>query len=91
MKAVRRSSYVLIVPSFSSSSHIFASLVSDRGNFIRSVLIIPSNWFPLTRVKWLPLMANSFAVLGMVIAEPRVIATTQSAAHMGSSSMGLRF
>ncbi|GJS33058.1 hypothetical protein Tco_0531440 [Tanacetum coccineum] len=40
---------------------------------------------------WLPLMANSFAVLGMVIAEPGVGATTRSAAHMGSSSMGLRF
>ncbi|GKE32344.1 hypothetical protein Tco_1451666 [Tanacetum coccineum] len=35
MKAVRRSSHVLIVPSFSSSNHVFASLVSDRGNFIR--------------------------------------------------------
>ncbi|GKF92673.1 hypothetical protein Tco_0279392 [Tanacetum coccineum] len=31
------------------------------------VLILPSNWFPLTRVKWLPLMANSFAVSGMDI------------------------
>ncbi|GKG06566.1 hypothetical protein Tco_0329535, partial [Tanacetum coccineum] len=56
-----------------------------------SVLILPSNWFPLTRVKWLPLMANSFAVLGMVIAEPGVGATIRSASHMGSSSMGLRF
>ncbi|GJU21224.1 hypothetical protein Tco_1154566 [Tanacetum coccineum] len=27
---------------------------------------VPSNWFPLMRVKWLPLMANSFAVSGMV-------------------------
>nr|GEV40396.1 vacuolar ATPase assembly integral membrane protein VMA21-like domain-containing protein [Tanacetum cinerariifolium] len=49
--------HILIVPSFSLSSHVFASLVSDRGN-IRSVLILPSNWFPLTRVKWLPLMAK---------------------------------
>ncbi|GJZ10697.1 hypothetical protein Tco_0545456 [Tanacetum coccineum] len=38
----------------------------------RSVLILPSNWFPLARVKWLPLMANSFAVSGMVIVEPGV-------------------
>nr|GEU96406.1 hypothetical protein [Tanacetum cinerariifolium] len=30
MKAVRCSSYVSIVPSLSSSSHVFASLVSDR-------------------------------------------------------------
>ncbi|GJR57523.1 putative reverse transcriptase domain-containing protein [Tanacetum coccineum] len=44
--------------------------------------------FPLTRVKWLPLMANSFAVSGRVIAEPGVGATTRFAAHMGSSSMG---
>ncbi|GKC71853.1 hypothetical protein Tco_1117736 [Tanacetum coccineum] len=43
------------------------------------------------RVRWLPLMANSFAVSGMVIAEPGVGATTRLAAHMGSSSMGLRF
>ncbi|GJZ19630.1 hypothetical protein Tco_0556220 [Tanacetum coccineum] len=72
IKAVRSSSYVLMVPLLSSS-----------------VLILPSNWFPLTRVKWLPLMANSFAVSGMVIAELRVRATTRSAAHMGSSSIGL--
>nr|GEX75935.1 reverse transcriptase domain-containing protein [Tanacetum cinerariifolium] len=31
----------------------------------RLVLILPSNWFSLTRVKSLPLIANSFAVLGM--------------------------
>ncbi|GJT90066.1 zf-CCHC domain-containing protein [Tanacetum coccineum] len=35
MKAVRSSSHVSIVPSLSSSSHVFASLVSDRGNIIR--------------------------------------------------------
>ncbi|GJX28172.1 hypothetical protein Tco_0236251 [Tanacetum coccineum] len=35
MKAVRSSSHVLIVPSLSLSSPIFASLVSDRGNIIR--------------------------------------------------------
>ncbi|GJS20954.1 hypothetical protein Tco_0449586 [Tanacetum coccineum] len=40
-------------------------------------------------VKWLPLMANSLAVSGIVIAEPRVRATTWSAAHMGSSSIRL--
>ncbi|GJV40420.1 RNA-directed DNA polymerase, eukaryota, reverse transcriptase zinc-binding domain protein [Tanacetum coccineum] len=36
MKAVQSSSHVLIVPSFSSSSHVFASPVSDRGNIIRN-------------------------------------------------------
>ncbi|GJY02933.1 reverse transcriptase zinc-binding domain-containing protein [Tanacetum coccineum] len=75
MKAVRSSSHVLIIPSLSSSSYVFASLVSDRGNIIR----------------WLPLMANSFVVSGMVIEEPKVRATTRSAAYTGSSSMGLRF
>nr|GEW51071.1 hypothetical protein [Tanacetum cinerariifolium] len=35
MKAVRSSSHVLIVPSLSSSNHVFASPVSDRGNIIR--------------------------------------------------------
>ncbi|GJQ93424.1 hypothetical protein Tco_0004563 [Tanacetum coccineum] len=44
--------------------------------------------FPLTRVKWLPLIANSLAVSGIVIAEPGVGATTWPAAHMGSSSIG---
>ncbi|GJT96554.1 hypothetical protein Tco_1092072 [Tanacetum coccineum] len=81
MKAVRSSSHVLIVPSLSSSNHVFASSVKG------SVLVLPSNWFPLTRVKWLPLMENSFAVSGIVIAEPGVGATTWSTAHMGSSSI----
>ncbi|GJY60858.1 putative reverse transcriptase domain-containing protein, partial [Tanacetum coccineum] len=35
IKAVRSSSHVLIVPSLSSSSHVFSSPVSDRGNIIR--------------------------------------------------------
>ncbi|GJZ49201.1 putative reverse transcriptase domain-containing protein [Tanacetum coccineum] len=35
MKAVQSSSHVSIVPSLSSSSHVFASPVSDRGNIIR--------------------------------------------------------
>ncbi|GJT99787.1 hypothetical protein Tco_1110126 [Tanacetum coccineum] len=43
----------------------------------------------LTRVKWLPLIANSFTVSRIVIAEPGVGATTWLAAHMGSSSIGL--
>ncbi|GJZ32863.1 hypothetical protein Tco_0578299 [Tanacetum coccineum] len=47
------------------------------------VLVLPSNWFPLTKLKWLPLIANSFAVLGIVIAEPRVGATTWSGTHIG--------
>ncbi|GJY49881.1 hypothetical protein Tco_0439837, partial [Tanacetum coccineum] len=48
---------------------------------VRSVLVLPSKWFPLTRVKWLPLIANSFAVSGIVIAEPGVRATTRSKAQ----------
>ncbi|GJT74754.1 hypothetical protein Tco_1041479 [Tanacetum coccineum] len=36
-------------------------------------------------------MANSFTVSGLVVAEPGVGATTRSAAHMGSSSIGLSF
>ncbi|GJY83495.1 hypothetical protein Tco_0496871, partial [Tanacetum coccineum] len=36
-------------------------------------------------------MVNSFAVSGMVIAEPEVGATTRSAGHMVSSSIGLSF
>ncbi|GKD02996.1 hypothetical protein Tco_1177970, partial [Tanacetum coccineum] len=43
-----------------------------------TLLNLPSNWYPLTRVKWLPLMANSFVVSGMVIGEPGVGATTRS-------------
>nr|GEU72355.1 reverse transcriptase domain-containing protein [Tanacetum cinerariifolium] len=35
MKAVRSSSHVSKVPSLSSSSHVFASPVSDKGNIIR--------------------------------------------------------
>ncbi|GKG39789.1 hypothetical protein Tco_0463934, partial [Tanacetum coccineum] len=87
MKAVRSSSHVSIVPSLSSSSHVFASPVSNRGKIIRIGLVLPSNWFPLTRVKWLPLIANSLAISGIVIAEPGVGATTWSAAHMGSSTI----
>ncbi|GKA19512.1 hypothetical protein Tco_0699427 [Tanacetum coccineum] len=52
-------------------------------------LILPSNWFPLIRVKWLPLMANSFTVSRMVIAEPEVRATTQSAAHIGRRQLSV--
>ncbi|GJS08776.1 hypothetical protein Tco_0365572 [Tanacetum coccineum] len=55
------------------------------------ILVLPSNWFPLTRVKWLPLIANLFAVSGIVNAEPGVGATTWSAAHMGLSSIGSYF
>ncbi|GJV98263.1 hypothetical protein Tco_1553515 [Tanacetum coccineum] len=110
MKAVRSSSQFSIVPSLSSSSQIFASPDSDRGNIIRrtasfyvslylnisqilrgTVLILPSNWFSLTRIKWLPLIANSFAVSRIVIAGPGVGATTRSAAHIGSSSIELGF
>ncbi|GJX20309.1 hypothetical protein Tco_0222986 [Tanacetum coccineum] len=69
------------IPGFDSSFIEFVQLC-----FCFSVL--PSNWFPLTRVKWLPLMANSFAVSVIVIVEPGVGATTPSAAHMGSSSRG---
>ncbi|GKB66993.1 hypothetical protein Tco_0928405 [Tanacetum coccineum] len=55
----------------------------------RLFLILPSNWFPLIRVKWLPLMANSFTVSRMVIAEPEVRATTQSAAHIGRRQLSV--
>ncbi|GKA56609.1 hypothetical protein Tco_0755681 [Tanacetum coccineum] len=67
IKAVRSSSDVVMVPSLSSSSQVFASPI------------------PLMRVKWLPLMGNSFVVSGMVIAKPGVEATTRSAAHIGSA------
>ncbi|GJR15503.1 hypothetical protein Tco_0798155 [Tanacetum coccineum] len=70
-------------PHFDSS---FVEFVQPCFFFSRSVLVLPSNWFPLMRVKWLPLMENSFAVLEIVIAEPRVRATTRSASHVGSSS-----
>ncbi|GJV00025.1 putative reverse transcriptase domain-containing protein [Tanacetum coccineum] len=52
-----------------------------------SVLILPSNWSPLTRVKWLPLMANSFAVSGMGIAEPGIVikAEEKCDAHSGKT------
>nr|GEV57763.1 retrovirus-related Pol polyprotein from transposon TNT 1-94 [Tanacetum cinerariifolium] len=62
--------------------HVFASPVSDKGNIIRRKA---SFSFPLTRVEWLPLIANSFAVSGIVIAEPGVGATTWSAAHIDNS------
>ncbi|GJZ42347.1 putative reverse transcriptase domain-containing protein [Tanacetum coccineum] len=42
-----------------------------------SILVLSSNWFPLIRVKRLPLIANSFAVSGIVIAEPGIGATTR--------------
>ncbi|GJR97656.1 hypothetical protein Tco_0269830 [Tanacetum coccineum] len=54
-----------------------------------SVLVLPSNWFPLMRVRRLPLMQNSFAVSEMVIAEPGDGATTQSAAHMDRQLSGV--
>nr|GEV13748.1 hypothetical protein [Tanacetum cinerariifolium] len=43
--------------------------VEKRLGFLQEVdfLILPSNWFPLTRVKWLPLIANPFAVSKMVV------------------------
>ncbi|GJR31608.1 hypothetical protein Tco_1107840 [Tanacetum coccineum] len=55
---------------------------------VRSVLVLPSNWFSLTRFKWLPLIENSLTVSGIVIAEPGVGATTWSTAYMGSLSIG---
>ncbi|GJZ74439.1 hypothetical protein Tco_0638585 [Tanacetum coccineum] len=71
MKAVRSSSHVLIVPSLSSFSHVFASPVSDRGNIADYEKFM-----------------NVFMRIGIVITEPGVGATTRSAAHMGSSSIG---
>ncbi|GJS81542.1 hypothetical protein Tco_0748083 [Tanacetum coccineum] len=73
------------IPHFNSS---FVEFVQPCFRFSRSALVLPSNWFPLTRIKWLPLIANSFAISGLVIVEPGVGATTQSVAHMGSSSIG---
>ncbi|GJU59765.1 hypothetical protein Tco_1237531 [Tanacetum coccineum] len=50
----------------------FDFMLSKRLGFLRGglVLVLPSNWLPMMRVKWLPLIANSFAVSGMVIAKP---------------------
>ncbi|GJW48253.1 hypothetical protein Tco_0079899 [Tanacetum coccineum] len=78
MKAVRSSSHVSIVPSL---------------KFHYNYFLLPSTGmrFSLTMIKWLPLIANSLAVSRIVIAEPGVRATTRSAAHMGSSSIGKRF
>ncbi|GJZ35055.1 hypothetical protein Tco_0580872 [Tanacetum coccineum] len=70
---------------------VFASLVSDRGNIIMrttSFLVHHSKLVSIDYVHWLPLMANSFAVSGIVIAKPGVRATTWLATHMGSSSIG---
>ncbi|GKF50082.1 hypothetical protein Tco_0143333, partial [Tanacetum coccineum] len=79
-------------PSYEAKRRLeIRSRVERKLGFLRgvgSVLVLQSNWFPLTRVKWLPLIANSLAVSGIVIAEPGVGATTWSAAHMGSSSIG---
>ncbi|GJW32672.1 hypothetical protein Tco_0052704 [Tanacetum coccineum] len=72
IKVVRSSSHVSMVPSLSSSSQVLASLV---------ILILPSDWFPLTRVKWLPLMEKSCTDSGMVIAKPGVGATTGFIIH----------
>nr|GEW68969.1 reverse transcriptase domain-containing protein [Tanacetum cinerariifolium] len=58
--------------------HTKPSIVSDRGNIIRQTASFS--------VKWLPLMANSFAVSRIVIAEPGVRATTQSTAYIGSGN-----
>nr|GEV21343.1 hypothetical protein [Tanacetum cinerariifolium] len=48
-----------------------------RDSILGHVLVLPSNWFPLIRVKWLPLIANSLAVSGIVIADLGVRATTR--------------
>nr|GEZ45861.1 hypothetical protein [Tanacetum cinerariifolium] len=82
MKVVRSSSHVLIVPSLSSSSHVFASPVSDKGNIIRIDFGFTTDFVSFDKSQWLPLMDNSFVVSGMVIAELEVGATTRSAAHM---------
>nr|GEX67679.1 uncharacterized mitochondrial protein AtMg00810-like [Tanacetum cinerariifolium] len=51
MKAVRSSSHVLIVPSFSSSSHVFASPVSDKGNIItRTTSFLVSVYLNLSHI-----------------------------------------
>ncbi|GKC51393.1 reverse transcriptase domain-containing protein [Tanacetum coccineum] len=73
-------------PSYEAKRRLeIRSRVERKLGFLRGVvLVLPSNWFPLTKVKWLPLIANSLTVSGIVIAEPGVGATTRSAAHMGS-------
>nr|GEU31351.1 hypothetical protein [Tanacetum cinerariifolium] len=75
---IRRTTSVL-VSLYLNMSHILRNSLMC---LCRSVLILPSNWFRLTRFKWLPLIVNSFVVSGMFIAEPGVKATTRSAAHI---------
>ncbi|GJY50268.1 hypothetical protein Tco_0441115 [Tanacetum coccineum] len=45
MKVVRSSSQVSIVPSLSSSSHVFASPVSDKGNIIRRTALFSASLY----------------------------------------------
>ncbi|GKB37483.1 putative nucleotidyltransferase, ribonuclease H [Tanacetum coccineum] len=77
-----------VIREWPSSRQIVTMAVSEHflhtKPSIGSVLVLPSNWFSLMRVKWLTLMENSFAVSRMVIAEPGVGATTRSADHMDS-------
>ncbi|GKC84997.1 hypothetical protein Tco_1140714 [Tanacetum coccineum] len=87
-KEMANESGLKFIPCFNSSfvefiqpCFCFSNFEEFMNVFIRIGLVLPSNWFPLTRVKWLPLIANSLAVLGIVIAE-------WSAAHMGSLSIG---
>nr|GEZ57977.1 hypothetical protein [Tanacetum cinerariifolium] len=66
------------IPRFDSSfvefvQPVFSFPTSDWGNIIRRTASFSVSL-------WLPLIANSFAVSEMVIAEPRVGATTRSAA-----------
>ncbi|GKF44873.1 hypothetical protein Tco_0131425, partial [Tanacetum coccineum] len=52
MKVVRSSSHVSIVPSLSSSIHVFASPVSDRGNIIRRIALF--SVFPYLNILQIP-------------------------------------
>ncbi|GJU36889.1 hypothetical protein Tco_1185243 [Tanacetum coccineum] len=87
MKAVRSSSHVLIVPLLSSSNHVFASPVSDRGNNQADNFIFGISVFK--HIVDFEEFMNVFMGIGIVIAKPGVGATTWSAAYMGSSSIGL--
>ncbi|GKE76479.1 hypothetical protein Tco_1542599 [Tanacetum coccineum] len=91
MKAVRSSSQVVIVPSLSSSSYVFASPVNSEefvNMFVRigfgSVIKLVS--FDKSQV----VTFNSKFIRGFRNSDYRmgVGATTWSAAHMGSSSIG---
>ncbi|GJV31058.1 retrovirus-related pol polyprotein from transposon TNT 1-94 [Tanacetum coccineum] len=75
MKVVRSSSQVSIVPSLSSSSHVFASSVSDRGNIIRrTASFLVSLYLNISQI-----LRNSNSDL----AEPELVSTNMFPAPHG--------